>query len=1484
VGKTCRCILLAVTAQAVFAQRVITTFAGTDTIPIAGGIPAIQASIGVNAVNADRSGNFYVSDEFQNVVLKVDSQDNIFVIAGNGIQTFSGDGGLAVNASLNEPQAVAVAANGEIYISDSFNHRIRKIDSQGIITTVAGNGQPGFSGDGGPATLASLNRPYRIALDSSGNLYIVDSLNDRVRKVDTAGIITTVAGTGQAGFAGDGGPASLARLGNPVGIAIGPDDRLYIADKDNHRVRKVDQNGVITTIAGTGQAGFSGDGGPALNATFNQTYGLDFDSSGNLYVVDYVNDRIRRIDKFGVITTVAGNGQRGFAGDGGPATDAPLEFPFSVAIDSSSRILISDTFNNRIRRVTSGVISTAAGNGRLQNPGDNGPATSAQLNRPSGVAIAPNGVAYIADTLQYLIRRVAVDGTVTTIAGNGRLGYGGDNGPALNASFNSPESVAIDPTTGLVYVADTYNHRIRKISASGIVTTVAGNEFAFFAGDGGPATQASLNFPRGISFDTDGTLYIADSGNNRIRKVTPNGIISTVAGNGQANYSGEGSALNVSLNNPVEVLPDGAGNFYICDQWNNRIRKVTSAGTISTVAGNGQFGFSGDGGPATGAALANPGGIGLDAAGNLYIADTLNDRIRVVDTLQRISTFAGNGVRGFAGDGDLAVLASLGAPESVFPTPSGDVFISDTRNKRIRRVLSLAPTFEITRSSLSFDALSDGEATSEQAIGVSATVVGMFFNASVTTADASWLKLNTPVSVTPGRVGIVADPTGLAPGTYQASFAVTAPNTQNLVRTVSVTFNVGAAARAKLSVNPKGMSFTASAQSRPQTQTITVANSGGGALDFLASASAITGDTSWLSISTDSGTVRPGAAGNIVVTADPRDLPPGSYNGVVSFASPTTGETIDVPVTLGVTASHQRILLSQTGLTFTAVAGGGDTAPQNLSVANDGEGSMDFSITASTLSGDGWLSAAADSSSTDAAGLVAGVNVRVIAAGLSPGRYTGRLRVDAPGADNSPQFVSVFLNVLPAGSNPGPTLQFSSLRFNAVAGGANPGSQTLLVYTTTANPVSFTSSRAFYEGKDWFVYVPSGGTARRDQPARIVIQPNIEGLTPGVRTGALNLQFSDGSVRTVGILLVLTGGGASQASKGTRLASEDCVASRLLPSFTSLSQDYSVPSGWPVSLQVRVSDDCGNALSAGSVTASFSNGDPVLSLTSLKDGRWGATWQTRSARPTVTVSINAASVGSSLKGATSLTIGLQTTESTPIVNTNGIVNSASLDGRLPPAPGAMISILGSSLSVGSDHAASWPLPTQLAGTTVLLAGRELPLVAASDGRIDAIVPFDISVNARHQLIVLKGNSLTIPSDVTLAPAQPAIFTQDGSGGGQGMIYVALPDGSMPIAGAASPAHSGNTLIIIATGLGAVDTDISAGDPAPSDPLAHTVNSVTVSIGGVDAQASFSGLYPGESGVYQLNVVVPDGAATGDAVPVVVKVAGKSSPPVTMAIQ
>ena len=338
----------------------------------------------------------------------------------------------------------------------------------GTITTVAGTGEGSFGGDGGPAVRSQLREPRGVAVDGAGNLYIADSQNNRIRKVDSTGTITTVAGTGAFGFSGDGGPASEAQLYSPHSVTVDGAGNLYIADSGNHRIRKVDSRGTITTVAGTGFGFSSGDGGPAVEARLSYPEGVALDGAGNLYIADSGNSRIRKVDSRGTITTIAGTGERGFSGDGGPAVRSQLYFPSGVAVDGAGNLYIGDLYNNRIRKVDS-------------------------------------------------------RGTITTIAGTGESGFSGDGGPAIAAQFNSPTGVALDGA-GNLYIGDLYNHRIRKVDSRGTITTIAGKGVPpSFSGDGGPATEAHLYAPWGVAVDGAGNLYIADTSNNRIRKLIPGG-------------------------------------------------------------------------------------------------------------------------------------------------------------------------------------------------------------------------------------------------------------------------------------------------------------------------------------------------------------------------------------------------------------------------------------------------------------------------------------------------------------------------------------------------------------------------------------------------------------------------------------------------------------------------------------------------------------------------------------------------------------------------------------------------------------------------------------------------------------------------------------------------------------------------------------------------------------------------------------------------
>ena len=626
---------------------------GTITTVAGGGrgpdhLPADTAWLdSPSGVAVDGSGNLYIADSRNHRIRRVDATGTVASVAGSHSSGYSGDNGPAIAARMDHPKDVAavgtcqswvpwinrttteqvsesVAMDGfcTLYIADTEHHRIRRVDSSGTITTVAGTGERGSGGDGGPAVAAALNGPEGVAVDAAGNLYIADTGNHRIRRVDLSGTITTVAGTG---------------LISPSGVALSHDGSLYIADTGNHRIRRVDSSGTVTTVAGTGERGSSGDRGPAVAAALNGPKGVAVDAAGTLYIADTGNHRIRRVDSSGTVTTIAGTGEYDFIEDDGPAVAAWLDGPSEVAVDDGGNLYIADAGNHRIRRVDlSGTITTVAGPGRPGDSGDGGPAVMARLANPGGVALDNGGNLYIADTGYNRIRRVDVSGTITTIAGTGRFGYGGDGGPAVMAQLGSPADVAVDDE-GNVYIADTLNSRIRRVDPSGTITTIAGTGEAGFTTDGGPATAAQLDRPLGVAVGGDGNLYIADTENHRISRVTlsagavPAGTITAVAGNQGQGYSGDsGPALEAHLRLPAGVAADGSGNVYIADTWNSRIRRVDVYGSITTIAGTGVRGGSGDGGPADKARLHLPAGLALDRDGNVYVADVRNHRIRIL--------------------------------------------------------------------------------------------------------------------------------------------------------------------------------------------------------------------------------------------------------------------------------------------------------------------------------------------------------------------------------------------------------------------------------------------------------------------------------------------------------------------------------------------------------------------------------------------------------------------------------------------------------------------------------------------------------------------------------------------------------------------------------------------------------------------------------------------------------------------------------------
>ena len=950
-----------------------------------------------------------------------------------------------------------------------------------------------------------------------------------------------------------------------------------------------------------------------------------------------------------LISTVAGTGGSGSVGNGGPATAATLS-PHDLAVDSEGNIYVAEGAG--IRRFRPGGVITAV--------------TGSAPVSAASIDVDSNGNMYVAGA--YRIQKITPDGVVTSIAGTGTEGYTGDNGPAISAQIGYVMGGLSVDRAGNVYFADFSSNTVRRVSATGIITTVAGTGTYGYGNDGVPANRAPLAGPTSVTSDAAGVLYITDSWSSRVRRVGLDGIVTTIAGNGRPAFDGDGGPANIAdLNYPTDVALDGAGGIYIADFGNHRVRYIDPKGIITTIAGTGVPGYAGDGGPADKAQLNYPISVVLDGSGNLYIADSHNNRVRMVsfggsvtaqmqiENASPLSTcIAGTTYSaGFSVSGGTAPYSwsiNAGAlPGALSLTTTGTIsgtcldvgtfgFTAQVKDaagtsasKQFSIDVAASATLRISPDTLLFESVTGGSTTAAQTVTIASSAAGIPTSISVTTQDGRpWLRAAQTVANTPAQLTVTASPEGLDAGSYQGTIVISGTGTTPATQRIQVSFQIQQPASQAVQLEPDQMTFTFLEAAAADSRALQVAVNSE-SVNLSATASTRDGGN-WLTASPRSPTVSAGNPGLVTVRADPSGLAPGTYSGRVSIGDQS------VPVLMTINAPAPRLELPKRGLVFTATSGGTLKQIQNLPILNTGAGPLMWQAAASTLSGGDWLQIAPAAGTVPSSGASA-ASITIDPTGLAAGSYYGQVTVSRTDTAESAQLATIVLNVVTAETPPQPAVAPTGLLFTGIVGGTNPASQQLAVQNVGSAVVRFISRKSTADNVDWFTYAPASGNVAAGGSLDISVQAHIEGLAAGVREGYLTFQFSDGTVRAVRVVLVLPAvqGKASQAvDRHHRNAVQSCTPKRLVAVFTSLFDNFSAPAAWPVSVELVAVDDCAQPLTAGAAVVSFSNSDPPLPLAALGNGHWAGTWAPRITTRAVELTAVTRSSDGKLEGRTSI--------------------------------------------------------------------------------------------------------------------------------------------------------------------------------------------------------------------------------------------------------
>ena len=614
-----------------------TTLAGLSSIGSDDGPGPVARFFGPAGLSVDARGNLYLADHENNTIRKIASDGTVSTLAGTpGLRgSLNGQGGEAL---FINPEDTAVDAAGNVYVADKINCVIRKITPDGVVTTLAGSaGRTGFvDGTGGEARFMI---PSGIAIDADGNLFVADQINNAIRKVTPAGVVTTVAGKANPYSAVD-GPVATAGFFYPFRLALDARGNLYVAEAGNNIVRKISADGVVSTLAGTALTFGSSDGqGGAVR--FRGVGGITTDRAGNVYVADGGNRTIRKITPEGVTTTIVGTtGTIGSADGVGNA--ALFAMPNGLVMDAADNLYVTDRDNNTVRKVSPALtVTTLAGLPEDRSSGaTDGTLAVARFSTLASTAVGADGEVYVADTLNSTVRKISRQGAVTTLAGKAGT-QGSLDGTGAQALFDSPYGIAVG-TDGAVYVSDAAANTIRKITPQGVVTTLAGDPDAQPGSADGTGNTARFNCPSGLAIDRTGSIYVADRDNYLIRKITAAGVVTTVAGSAGKSGRVDGNGTAAQFEAPEGVAVDVIGNVYVANAIRHgSIRKLTPTGTVTTLAGGvGGEPDSADG-TGTDARFNEPRSLAVDTAGNVYVADGRNHTIRRITPAGEVTTLAG---------------------------------------------------------------------------------------------------------------------------------------------------------------------------------------------------------------------------------------------------------------------------------------------------------------------------------------------------------------------------------------------------------------------------------------------------------------------------------------------------------------------------------------------------------------------------------------------------------------------------------------------------------------------------------------------------------------------------------------------------------------------------------------------------------------------------------------------------------------------------